>query len=80
LFGFFFPKTQGTMSYFITAISNGGGAPEQTYRKLQSAGACPEAPFAGTTTMIENFAKIDPFHTSLLCGDLNPTRRVRLSK
>jgi hypothetical protein len=57
------------MSYFITAISNGGGAPEQTYRKLQSAGACPEAPYAGTTTMIKNFAKIDPFPTSLLCGD-----------
>ena len=36
------------MSYFITAISNGGGAPEQAYRKLQSAGACPEAPYAGT--------------------------------
>lgn len=34
------------MSYFITAISNGGGAPEQAYRKLQSAGACPEAPYA----------------------------------
>uniref|UniRef100_A0A7S4HPY9 V-type proton ATPase subunit C n=1 Tax=Odontella aurita TaxID=265563 RepID=A0A7S4HPY9_9STRA len=34
------------MSYFIAAISNGGGAPEQAYRKLQSAGACPEAPFA----------------------------------
>lgn len=34
------------MSYFISAISNGGGAPEQAYRKMQSAGACPEAPFA----------------------------------
>lgn len=34
------------MSYFITAISNGGGAPEQAYRKLQSAGASPEAPYA----------------------------------
>lgn len=34
------------MSYFIAAISNGGGAPEQAYRKMQSAGACPEAPFA----------------------------------
>jgi hypothetical protein len=40
------------MSYYITAISNGGGAPEQAYRKLQSAGACPEAPFAGTKTII----------------------------
>jgi hypothetical protein len=36
-----------TMSYFIAAISNGGGAPEQAYRKMQAAGACPEKPFAG---------------------------------
>lgn len=35
------------MSYIIAAISNAGGAPEQTYRKLQSAGACPERPYAG---------------------------------
>jgi hypothetical protein len=35
------------MSYFIAAISNAGGAPEQAYRKLQSAGACPENPYAG---------------------------------
>jgi hypothetical protein len=35
------------MSYFIAAISNGGGAPEQAYRKMQAAGACPEKPFAG---------------------------------
>jgi len=34
------------MSYFISAISNEGGAPEQAYRKLQSAGACPENPYA----------------------------------
>jgi len=34
------------MSYFLVAISNGGGAPEQAYRKMQSAGACPEAPYA----------------------------------
>lgn len=34
------------MSYFIVAISNGGGAPEQAYRKMQSAGACPEAPYS----------------------------------
>jgi len=34
------------MSYFIAAISNGGGAPESAYRKLQEAGACPEAPHA----------------------------------
>jgi V-type H+-transporting ATPase subunit C len=34
------------MSYFVVATSNGGGAPEQAYRKMQSAGACPEAPFA----------------------------------
>ena len=36
----------GRMSYFIVAISNGGGAPEQAYRKMQNAGACPEAPYA----------------------------------
>jgi hypothetical protein len=35
------------MSYFIAAIANGGGAPEQAYRKMQAAGACPEKPFAG---------------------------------
>jgi hypothetical protein len=35
------------MSYFIAGISNGGGAPEQAYRKMQAAGACPEKPFAG---------------------------------
>jgi hypothetical protein len=35
------------MSYCIVAISNDGGAPEQAYRKMQSAGACPEAPYAG---------------------------------
>lgn len=34
------------MSYVIAAISNAGGAPEQAYRKMQSAGACPERPFA----------------------------------
>jgi len=34
------------MSYVIAAISNSGGAPEQAYRKMQSAGACPERPFA----------------------------------
>ena len=45
-----------TMSYAIAAISNAGGAPEQTYRKLQSAGACPERPFAGTW-----------YHSSSLC-------------
>jgi hypothetical protein len=36
------------MSYVIAAISNAGGAPEQAYRKMQSAGACPERPYAGT--------------------------------
>lgn len=35
------------MSYLIVAISNSGGAPEQAYRKMQSAGACPARPFAG---------------------------------
>ena len=54
------------MSYFVAAISNGGGAPEQAYRKMQSAGACPEAPFAGTITSIVN-AIIDPVNASLLC-------------
>jgi hypothetical protein len=34
------------MSYFIAAISNGGGAPEQAYLKMQAAGACPEKPLA----------------------------------
>lgn len=34
------------MVYFIAAISNGGGAPEQAYRKMQSAGACAENPHA----------------------------------
>lgn len=34
------------MSYYIVSISNDGGAPEQAYRKMQSAGACPEAPYA----------------------------------
>jgi hypothetical protein len=40
--------TTVTMSYVIAAISNSGGAPEQAYRKMQSAAACPERPFAGT--------------------------------
>lgn len=40
-------RANSTMSYFIAAISNGGGAPEQAYRKMQAAGACPEKPFAG---------------------------------
>eukprot|EP00956_Cyclotella_meneghiniana_P002987 scaffold3655_cov51-Cyclotella_meneghiniana.AAC.1 len=34
------------MSYLITSISNSGGAPEQAYRRLQNAGACPSAPHA----------------------------------
>lgn len=34
------------MSYYVVSISNDGGAPEQAYRKMQSAGACPEAPYA----------------------------------
>eukprot|EP00594_Rhizosolenia_setigera_P015742 CAMPEP_0178966008 /NCGR_PEP_ID=MMETSP0789-20121207/16668_1 /TAXON_ID=3005 /ORGANISM="Rhizosolenia setigera, Strain CCMP 1694" /LENGTH=423 /DNA_ID=CAMNT_0020651195 /DNA_START=50 /DNA_END=1321 /DNA_ORIENTATION=- len=34
------------MSYFIASISNGGGAPEQAYRKMQEAAACSEAPYA----------------------------------
>ena len=43
------------MSYSIAAISNGGGAPEQAYRKMQSAGACPERPLAGTSSPDECF-------------------------
>ncbi|KAL7561912.1 hypothetical protein ACA910_005110 [Epithemia clementina (nom. ined.)] len=34
------------MSYVIAAIANAGGAPEQAYRKMQSAAACPERPYA----------------------------------
>jgi hypothetical protein len=46
---FVFLKTinPSIMSYFVVSISNGGGAPEQAYRKMQSAGACPERPYAG---------------------------------
>jgi len=38
----FFP-----MSYQIVAISNEKGAPEQAYNKLERAGACPDANYAG---------------------------------
>jgi len=31
--------------YFIAAISNGGGAPEQAFSKMQNAGASPSQPF-----------------------------------
>ena len=48
------------MSYFITAISNGGGAPEQAYRKMQAAGACPEKPFAG-----KSFQRLEGFTVCL---------------
>ena len=41
------------MSYFIASISNSGGAPEQAYRKMQAAGACPEKPFAGKLAKAE---------------------------
>mmetsp|Transcript_49163 Transcript_49163/g.73061 ORF Transcript_49163/g.73061 Transcript_49163/m.73061 type:complete len:431 (-) Transcript_49163:244-1536(-) len=34
------------MPYYIAAISNSGGAPEQAYRKMQNAAACPEKPLA----------------------------------
>jgi len=34
------------MGYFIAAVSNEGGAPEQTYRKMQSAGACDDKPLS----------------------------------
>lgn len=36
----------GNHTYFIAAISNGGGAPEQAYRKMQNAGACDQNPHA----------------------------------
>jgi hypothetical protein len=39
----------------IASISNSGGAPEQAYRKLQSAGACPQRPFAGTTVVESSY-------------------------
>ena len=35
------------MSYQIVAISNEKGAPEQAYNKLERAGACPDANYAG---------------------------------
>ncbi|KAL3943559.1 MAG: hypothetical protein SGBAC_002376 [Bacillariaceae sp.] len=52
------------MSYFIAAISNGGGAPEQAYRKMQAAGACPEKPYAVGTldtlmTLSDELGKTD---------------------
>jgi hypothetical protein len=49
------------MSYFIAAISNSGGAPEQAYRKMQAAGACPEKPFAGTFSIahVVWFCRVD---------------------
>jgi hypothetical protein len=47
-FTYLLPIDNLTMSYFIAAISNGGGAPEQAYLKMQAAGACPEKPLAGT--------------------------------
>lgn len=31
--------------YLITSISNSGSAPENSFRKLQNAGACPSAPY-----------------------------------
>lgn len=40
------------MSYFIASISNGGGAPEQAYRKMQEAAACSEAPYAGKVQFV----------------------------
>jgi hypothetical protein len=47
-------KKNISMSYVIAAISNAGGAPEQAYRKMQSAGACPERPYAGTYFCVMN--------------------------
>lgn len=48
------------MSYFIASISNGGGAPEQAFRKMQSAGACTEKPFAGEGMSCATGQPIDP--------------------
>jgi len=50
------------MGYFIAAISNEGGAPEQAFRKMQSAGACSEKPLS------EMFKFEVP---SLMCGTLD---------
>ena len=49
------------MSYVIAAISNAGGAPEQAYRKMQSAGACPERPFAGMCVYYELSFTVNSF-------------------
>lgn len=38
------------MSYFITSISNAGGGSDQSYKKLQKAGASPEANFSGKSS------------------------------
>jgi ribosomal protein L34E len=43
-------------TYVIASISNAGGAPEQAYRKLQSAAACPERPYGGTYVSNEAYA------------------------
>jgi hypothetical protein len=75
-------------NYLIASISNGGGAPEQAYRKLQSSGACPEKPFAG------RFEKFRPLlgyslstmtFRSCVCAFpftfiLPPSRQERLSR
>ena len=39
------------MSYIVAAISNGGDAPEQAYRKLKSAGT-PDGRYGGVLLMI----------------------------
>jgi len=36
------------MSYLIAAISNGGGAPEQAYRKMQEAASATDMNYCGT--------------------------------
>jgi hypothetical protein len=52
------------MSYFIAAISNGGGAPEQAYRKMQAAGACPEKPYAGKFNQLWRHGLLAPWSTN----------------
>ena len=49
------------MSYIIAAISNGGGASEKAYRKMQEAGACPEKPFAGKKENNSFYGHLDIF-------------------
>lgn len=64
------------MSYFIAAISNGGGAPEQAYRKMQAAGACPEKPFAGMFLLVLHLSAWLPQSPIVLGGAVANSARV----